>query len=127
MPQFSAAETHLLLVSHGMLLREFVNAVCDMAMVPRRWIKMGNTAITTFRLVPVNTSVVNGDGDVAIAVGGDVAPPLPLARFRVEFMMEGDVGHLNNLVRQKGRIGSAAYDLRQKKLSSFFERTGIRH
>ncbi|KAF8645178.1 hypothetical protein AX16_008005 [Volvariella volvacea WC 439] len=49
--------------------------------------------------------------------------PLTLnrARLRVHITHTNQYSHLNNLVRQKGGIGSASYDPKQKDIRAFFE------
>jgi len=87
---------HILIVAHGMFLREMSNALHSIMKVPWEDIRWHNTAVTTFQISP--------------AAG-------------LELLEKNDTSHLESLRRQKGGIGSAAHSRKQNKITNFFGKT----
>ncbi|GBB95072.1 hypothetical protein RclHR1_02470016 [Rhizophagus clarus] len=98
---------HILIVSHSIFINEFLNALLIHKTILRyqqqwQFIPLHNTSIFTIKIHTFN------DHD---------QEPL-----HVELIRNNYIEHLHGLVRQQGGIGSAIYDPKQKKISSFFRK-----
>ncbi|CAG8593755.1 3733_t:CDS:2 [Funneliformis mosseae] len=98
---------HILIVSHSIFINEFLNALLSHKTLlrqqqPWQFVPLHNTSIFTLRVHPC-----------------DDHKQEPL---RIEVIRNNYVEHLNGLIRQQGGIGSAVYDIKQKKISSFFQK-----
>ncbi|CAI2180641.1 19595_t:CDS:2 [Funneliformis geosporum] len=98
---------HILIVSHSIFINEFLNALLTHKTLlhqqqPWQFVPLHNTSIYTIRVHPC-----------------DDYQQEPL---RIEVIRNNYLEHLNGLIRQQGGIGSAAYDIKQKKISSFFQK-----
>ena len=94
-PVLSSRPINILIVAHGMFLREMANALHSMHKVPWNDIRWHNTAVTTFQ----------------ITTGGLV------------LIEKNNTSHLKSLQRQRGGIGSSSHDRNQQKLHQYFGNT----
>lgn len=94
-PVNSLTTINILLVAHGMFLREMSNALHTIHSRPWDDIRWHNTAVTTFQVSPAG----------------------------LEILEKNDTSHLESLRRQKGGIGNASHSRKQKKITNFFGKT----
>lgn len=86
---------HILVVAHGMFLREMGNALHELHRLPWYDIRWHNTAVTTFQITEGQLKLIE----------------------------QNNTDHLTSLQRQKGGIGSSSHDRRQKTLTQYFGKT----
>ncbi|RIA94992.1 histidine phosphatase superfamily [Glomus cerebriforme] len=104
---FQQEHPHILIVSHSIFINEFLNALLIHKTNLRhqqqwQFITLHNTSMFTIKIHSFN------DHD---------REPL-----HMELIRNNYIEHLHGLVRQQGGIGSAAYDVKQRKISSFFQK-----
>ncbi|CAB4390657.1 phosphoglycerate mutase-like protein [Rhizophagus irregularis] len=104
---FHQGHPHILIVSHSIFINEILNALLIHKTILRnqqqwQFIPLHNTSIFTIKIHTF-----------------DDHEQEPL---HVEIIRNNYIEHLRGLVRQQGGIGSAIYDPKQKKISSFFQK-----
>ncbi|KAI8579365.1 hypothetical protein K450DRAFT_242907 [Umbelopsis ramanniana AG] len=91
----SVPPIHILIVAHGMFLREMSNALHNLNRLPWNDIRWHNTAVTTFQIT----------------------------KGRLELIEQNNTSHLKSLQRQRGGIGSSSHDRHQQTLGQYFGKT----
>ena len=109
---------HIAVVSHGLCISELVAALMrkNAESAPQReYVGLLNTAWTR-----VVITVKGANQGEALEFTDDSLPPLVI---RVTHINQHE--HIDKLVRQKGGIGSQAYDSKQKDIRAFFGGGGL--
>ncbi|SNX85678.1 uncharacterized protein MEPE_04387 [Melanopsichium pennsylvanicum] len=109
---------HIVLVSHGMWINTFFQAhppttISHTSGQPEILPFAANTGIFSLKLQPVSVEQHAERTKALKAKSGE-------REYSTDLFRSNDTRHLANVKRQKGGFGRAAFDSKQRKLSSFF-------